>query len=173
MLFRSRDNYTSTCENTTYRLFPLLTNLTLEFVGGVYVWRAYFGYRLEQPQVFGQPIAPGNNSFEPAPFNRSQVDTFSAGTHVGVFSVDWTDGQPITWTVVGPDNVARNVTATPFATYAPTPVPTPVPTAPLCSTLSLDACLAEPTCFRDNYTSTCENTTYRLLPLLTDRKSVV
>ncbi|MBX7186278.1 MAG: Ig-like domain repeat protein, partial [Vicinamibacteria bacterium] len=105
-------------------------------------YTAYFGFKNETSQSISIPVG-SSNAFSPAPQNRNQPTTFPKGRSPyypnAAFSVPF-NGSNLTWTLRGPGNHARSVTAkassprcqappspTPTPTATPTPIPTPTP----------------------------------------------
>jgi len=72
-------------------------------------FRAVFGYFNENEVGVNIPAGP-DNGFTPAPENRGQVTSFARGVILDAFRVSF-DGNPLTWTLTGPDGETRKAVA--------------------------------------------------------------
>ena len=74
-------------------------------------YKAVFGYENQNPSLVVVPVGE-DNKFVPGRKNRRQVTNFRSGRQQDVFEVFLERGQTLTWTLKGPDNRVRTVTAT-------------------------------------------------------------
>ncbi|MBI5927814.1 MAG: hypothetical protein HY862_00780 [Chloroflexi bacterium] len=89
---------------------------------GSYV--AWFGYNNTNDVPYSIPVGT-NNRFSPTPQDRQQARVFEPGDWHKTFQVGFNSGTTLVWTLKGPDNVIRTVSANKYSTLCSSVPSTP------------------------------------------------
>jgi len=108
------------CGNPMQAVVPLLDCVDDNGDG---TFTAHFGYRNDNAVPITIPVGP-NNFFAPAPMDVGQPGLFGIGRHPffpnSAVAVTF-DGTPLSWTLQGPDGIARTSTASTSSSRCPPP----------------------------------------------------
>ncbi len=86
-------------------------------------YTAFLGYHNKDTRSIEIPV--GEKNFFSSTVNAGQPQEFLEGQHRGVFFIEF-DGNPFSWTLIGPDSVARTVEISSASNLCPVTLPTAV-----------------------------------------------